>query len=76
MYQMAKGGGGKYGGPAPAIPRLGIGPYQWDTECLNDDVMALKFGYKMKQTMNITFPRWSTFLLTETSACIYHSATL
>jgi hypothetical protein len=40
MYQMAKGGGGKYGGPAPAIPRLGIGPYQWDTECLNDDVMA------------------------------------
>ena len=40
MYQMAKGGGGNYGGPAPAITRLGIGPYQWDTECLSGDVMA------------------------------------
>jgi hypothetical protein len=40
MYQMAKGGGGKYGGPAPAIARLGICPYQWDTECLSGDVMA------------------------------------
>ena len=34
VAQMARGGGGKYGGPAPAIPRLGIKPYQWNTECL------------------------------------------
>ncbi|KAK6170944.1 hypothetical protein SNE40_019222 [Patella caerulea] len=35
--QMAKGGAGQ-NGPAPAIPRLGIGPYQWDTECLHGSV--------------------------------------
>lgn len=34
MYQMAMGGAGTTGGPAPAIPRLGIGPYQWNEECL------------------------------------------
>lgn len=38
--QMARGGAGINGGPAPAIPRLGIGPYQWDTECLRGDVGA------------------------------------
>lgn len=32
--QLAKGGAGEKGGPAPAIPRLGIGPYQWNEECL------------------------------------------
>ncbi|ESO88939.1 hypothetical protein LOTGIDRAFT_228908 [Lottia gigantea] len=36
MYQMAKGGRDS-NGPAPAIPRLGVGPYQWDTECLHGD---------------------------------------
>jgi len=30
---MAMGGGGT-GLPAPAIPRLGISPYQFNTECL------------------------------------------
>ncbi|ESO88945.1 hypothetical protein LOTGIDRAFT_209868, partial [Lottia gigantea] len=35
--QMSKGGAG-INGPAPAIDRLGIGPYQWDTECLHGDV--------------------------------------
>jgi hypothetical protein len=25
MYQMAKGGGGKYGGAVPSITKLGIG---------------------------------------------------
>lgn len=32
--QLAKGGAGIEGGPAPAIPRLNIGPYQWNEECL------------------------------------------
>ena len=27
-------------GPAPAISRLGINPYQWGTECLTGDVHA------------------------------------
>lgn len=40
MYQMARGGAGIHGGPAPAVTRLGIGPYQWNTECLRGDVMA------------------------------------
>ncbi|XP_022099649.1 probable beta-D-xylosidase 2 [Acanthaster planci] len=37
--QMARGGSGP-NGPAPPIPRLGIGPYDWDTECLRGDVEA------------------------------------
>lgn len=27
-------------GPAPGIPRLGVNPYQWGTECLSGDVKA------------------------------------
>ncbi|XP_067675775.1 uncharacterized protein [Haliotis asinina] len=38
--QMARGGRGNLGGPAPAIPRLSIGPYSWNTECLRGDVGA------------------------------------
>ena len=34
------GGAGVNGGPAPAIENLGIGPYQWNTECLRGDVEA------------------------------------
>ncbi|ESO93305.1 hypothetical protein LOTGIDRAFT_216125 [Lottia gigantea] len=37
---MTKGGGGKYGGPQPAIPRLGIKKFQWDSECLRGDGYA------------------------------------
>ena len=40
QQQMGRGGAGIHGGPAPAIPRLGIGPYQWDTECLRGDANA------------------------------------
>ncbi|KAK7108548.1 uncharacterized protein [Littorina saxatilis] len=40
QLQMARGGAGNIGGPAPAISRLGIGPYEWDTECLRGDVSA------------------------------------
>ncbi len=29
-----------HAGPAPAISRLGINPYQWGTECLSGDVNA------------------------------------
>ncbi|KAK3600412.1 hypothetical protein CHS0354_026645 [Potamilus streckersoni] len=40
MLQMSRGGGDPYGGPAPAIDRLGIGPYSWATECLRGQVSA------------------------------------
>ncbi|KAK3600409.1 hypothetical protein CHS0354_026642 [Potamilus streckersoni] len=42
MFQMAKGGAGPKGGPAPAIERLNISPYQWSTECLRGDADAGK----------------------------------
>ena len=42
MYQMSKGGAGSRGGPAPAIPRLGIGPHAWNTECLRGDASSGK----------------------------------
>ncbi|PAA52332.1 hypothetical protein BOX15_Mlig015495g2, partial [Macrostomum lignano] len=35
VEQLSKGGAGTNGGPAPAVPRLGIRPYQWNTECLS-----------------------------------------
>ncbi|XP_071794475.1 uncharacterized protein [Asterias amurensis] len=37
--QMARAGI-RQNGPAPAIPRLGIGPYMWNTECLRGDSEA------------------------------------
>ncbi len=40
QLQMARGGSGINAGPAPAIPRLGIKPYSWDTECLRGDAWA------------------------------------
>ncbi|KAK3600407.1 hypothetical protein CHS0354_026640 [Potamilus streckersoni] len=40
MVQMSKGGAGPQGGPAPAIDRLGIKPYSWNTECLRGDASA------------------------------------
>lgn len=40
MEQMAYGGAGILGGPAPDIGRLGIDKYQWNSECLRGDVEA------------------------------------
>ncbi|XP_071113488.1 uncharacterized protein [Haliotis cracherodii] len=40
QLQISRGGAGPEGGPAPAIPRLGIKPYSWNTECLRGDVSA------------------------------------
>ncbi|XP_038066380.1 xylan 1,4-beta-xylosidase-like [Patiria miniata] len=39
VLQLARGGAGP-NGPTPPIPRLGIGPYNWNTECLRGDVQA------------------------------------
>jgi beta-glucosidase len=38
--QLIHGGVGS-AGPAPAIPKLNIGPYSWNTECLRGDVRYL-----------------------------------
>ncbi|KAK7483297.1 hypothetical protein BaRGS_00025464 [Batillaria attramentaria] len=40
QFQMARGGRGPDVSPAPPIPRLGVGPYSWNTECLSGDVDA------------------------------------
>lgn len=42
--QLARGGAGTQGGPAPAINRLGIGPYQWNNECLRGDAWSPGIG--------------------------------
>ncbi|XP_048240339.1 probable beta-D-xylosidase 2 isoform X2 [Haliotis rufescens] len=38
--QISRGGSGPKAGPAPAVPRLGITPYSWNTECLRGDAGA------------------------------------
>lgn len=38
IFDQLSHGGYASAGPAPAITRLGIGPYSWDTECLHGDV--------------------------------------
>ena len=40
QLQMARGGHGPDVSPAPPIPRLGVGPYSWNTECLRGVVRA------------------------------------
>ena len=40
VLQMSKAGSGKFGGPAPGIPRLNISKQQWNAECLHGDVQA------------------------------------
>ncbi|KAK7108018.1 hypothetical protein V1264_015821 [Littorina saxatilis] len=40
QLQMARGGHGADVSPAPPIPRLGVGPYSWNTECLRGVVNA------------------------------------
>jgi hypothetical protein len=40
QLQLARGGHGPTVSPAPAVPRLGVGPYSWNTECLRGDIRA------------------------------------
>ncbi|CAI8019306.1 Xylan 1,4-beta-xylosidase [Geodia barretti] len=40
MVAQMSHGGANNNGPAPAIPELGINPYQWGTECISGDVDA------------------------------------
>ncbi|KAK7108560.1 uncharacterized protein [Littorina saxatilis] len=54
QLMMARGGGrGGIDGPAPAIPRLGIGPYEWATECLRGDAYAPGNGTAFPQAIGL-----------------------
>ncbi|CAH2221937.1 probable beta-D-xylosidase 5 [Pelobates cultripes] len=52
VLQLARGGAGK-NGPAPAIPRLGIKPYSWNTECLRGDVQAPGWATSYPQALGL-----------------------
>lgn len=39
ILQLARGGA-RSNGPAPPVPELGIGPHQWNNECLRGAVAA------------------------------------
>ncbi|XP_012942128.1 probable beta-D-xylosidase 7 [Aplysia californica] len=53
QVQMARGGAGEFGGPAPAIPRLGIGSYQWVTECLRGDAYTIENATGFPQAIGL-----------------------
>ncbi|KAH0631171.1 hypothetical protein JD844_005356 [Phrynosoma platyrhinos] len=52
VLQMARGGAGP-NGPAPPIKRLGIGPYNWNTECLRGDVEAPAWATAFPQALGL-----------------------
>ncbi|KAK3767838.1 hypothetical protein RRG08_018622, partial [Elysia crispata] len=53
ILQMSHGGRSPETGPAPAIPRLGIGAYVWNTECLRGDVGALENATAFPQAIGL-----------------------
>ncbi|XP_005105846.3 xylan 1,4-beta-xylosidase-like [Aplysia californica] len=53
QVQMSRGGVGEFGGPAPAIPRLGIGSYQWATECLRGDASSIENATGFPQAIGL-----------------------
>ncbi|ESO99214.1 hypothetical protein LOTGIDRAFT_239741 [Lottia gigantea] len=67
QLQMAKGGAG-INGPAPAIDRLGIKPYQWDTECLHGDVGHNATAYPQSIGLAATFSTDLIFRMAEATA--------
>ncbi|XP_069828748.1 uncharacterized protein [Dendropsophus ebraccatus] len=52
VLQMARGGAMK-NGPAPAIPHLGIKPYNWNTECLRGDAQAPGYATSYPQALGL-----------------------
>lgn len=50
--QVARGGA-MGNGPAPPIPRLGIGPYNWNTECLRGDAEAPGWATAFPQALGL-----------------------
>jgi beta-glucosidase len=72
VLQLARGGIGRYGfgnNPAPGIPRLGIDPYSWNTECLSGDVGAGKAtSFPIAIGMAATFSREAIYTMAETTS--------
>ncbi|KAK6170942.1 hypothetical protein SNE40_019220 [Patella caerulea] len=64
--QMARGGQGE-NGPAPAISRLGIGPYQWDTECLHGAVWHKATAFPQAIGIAATWSHDEVYRLAEVS---------
>ncbi|XP_052554728.1 uncharacterized protein LOC128088344 [Tympanuchus pallidicinctus] len=52
VLQMARGGALR-NGPAPPIPRLGIAPYNWNTECLRGDAEAPGWATAFPQALGL-----------------------
>ncbi|XP_063168210.1 xylan 1,4-beta-xylosidase-like [Candoia aspera] len=52
VLQMARGGA-EDNGPAPPIDRLGIGPYNWNTECLRGDAEAPGWATSFPQALGL-----------------------
>ncbi|KAG8451444.1 hypothetical protein GDO86_003597 [Hymenochirus boettgeri] len=52
VLQLARGGV-KQNGPAPPIPRLGVKPYSWNTECLRGDVQAPGWATSFPQALGL-----------------------
>ncbi|XP_015684929.2 probable beta-D-xylosidase 2, partial [Protobothrops mucrosquamatus] len=52
ILQMARGGA-QGNGPAPPIERLGIGPYNWNTECLRGDAEAQGWATSFPQALGL-----------------------
>ncbi|XP_013917612.1 PREDICTED: xylan 1,4-beta-xylosidase-like, partial [Thamnophis sirtalis] len=52
ILQMARGGA-LSNGPAPPIAHLGIGPYQWNTECLRGDAEAPGWATSFPQALGL-----------------------
>ncbi|XP_040390848.1 probable beta-D-xylosidase 7 isoform X1 [Cygnus olor] len=52
VLQVARGGA-MGNGPAPPIPRLGIGPYNWNTECLRGDAEAPGWATAFPQALGL-----------------------
>ncbi|XP_015264217.1 PREDICTED: beta-xylosidase/alpha-L-arabinofuranosidase 2-like [Gekko japonicus] len=52
VLQMSRGGS-KNNGPAPPIERLGIGPYNWNTECLHGDGFAPGWATAFPQSLGL-----------------------
>lgn len=50
--QMARGGA-RGNGPAPGIERLGIQPYNWNTECLRGDGEAPGWATAFPQALGL-----------------------
>ncbi|XP_046577968.1 probable beta-D-xylosidase 5 [Haliotis rubra] len=67
QYQMARGGAARDG--TPPIPRLGIKPYSWNTECLRGDAEAGNAtGFPQALGLAASFSPFLVFQIAEATA--------